>query len=49
MTTSAVNYQEHASEYGRDWNFFFTLAFIRLLSVVIFLQPKYRFSGGALR
>jgi phosphatidylinositol glycan class W len=29
--TSAAEYQTHVSEYGAHWNFFFTLAFSRLL------------------
>ncbi|KAK2077423.1 hypothetical protein QBZ16_004268 [Prototheca wickerhamii] len=29
VTTSSINYQSHASEYGIHWNFFFTLCTLR--------------------
>ena len=29
VTTSGINYQSHASEYGIHWNFFFTLCALR--------------------
>eukprot|EP00842_Homolaphlyctis_polyrhiza_P004676 jgi/Hompol1/5209/HPOL_004233-RA len=31
LLTKSVNYQEHVTEYGVHWNFFFTLAFISVL------------------
>lgn len=33
--TRAADYQSHASEYGTHWNFFLTLAALRLLSLVL--------------
>mmetsp|Transcript_19467 Transcript_19467/g.28679 ORF Transcript_19467/g.28679 Transcript_19467/m.28679 type:complete len:490 (+) Transcript_19467:121-1590(+) len=34
-TTKGLEYQEHVSEYGVHWNFFFTLAFVGILSTLI--------------
>ena len=31
VTTKAAAYQEHASEYGVHWNFFFTLAALKVM------------------
>ncbi|XP_063410091.1 phosphatidylinositol-glycan biosynthesis class W protein-like [Mytilus trossulus] len=40
ITTKGVNYQEHATEYGTHWNFFFTLAAVKILaSILSFLLP----------
>lgn len=33
--TNQVNYQEHVTEYGQHWNFFFTLAVTKLLCSLI--------------
>lgn len=33
VTTKGINYQEHASEYGTHWNFFFTLAVMAVSTV----------------
>lgn len=33
VTMRAVDYQQHASEYGLHWNFFFTLAVVRVLAI----------------
>ena len=34
VTVKSVEYQEHASEYGVHWNFFFTLAFLPFLGLL---------------
>ncbi|XP_052074479.1 phosphatidylinositol-glycan biosynthesis class W protein-like [Mytilus californianus] len=35
ITTKGVNYQEHATEYGTHWNFFFTLATVKILASIL--------------
>lgn len=35
VSTKGIQYQEHVTEYGVHWNFFFTLAIVSLLSSVI--------------
>lgn len=35
MATKGVNYQEHVTEYGTHWNFFFTLAAVKILSSIM--------------
>ena len=35
ITTKGLEYQEHVSEYGVHWNFFFTLALVNCLSTFI--------------
>ncbi|KAK3577507.1 hypothetical protein CHS0354_026462 [Potamilus streckersoni] len=36
IATKGVDYHEHVAEYGTHWNFFFTLAVVKVLSTVIF-------------
>ncbi|XP_072909639.1 phosphatidylinositol-glycan biosynthesis class W protein [Hemitrygon akajei] len=37
ISVKTVNYHEHVSEYGLHWNFFFTLAIVRILSSFILI------------
>ncbi|KAI3467046.1 hypothetical protein Pfo_023709 [Paulownia fortunei] len=41
ISTSSVNYQVHVAEYGVHWNFFFTLAAVAILTLIINVHPKY--------
>ncbi|KAK6132062.1 hypothetical protein DH2020_034198 [Rehmannia glutinosa] len=41
ISTSSVNYQIHVGEYGVHWNFFFTLAAVAILTLIINVHPKY--------
>ena len=36
-SVKASGYHEHISEYGRHWNFFFTLAFTKIMSSLVFV------------
>lgn len=42
LTTKGLEYQEHVSEYGVNWNFFFTLAVVGILSTLIRSAEKMR-------
>ncbi|XP_042003640.1 uncharacterized protein At4g17910-like, partial [Salvia splendens] len=41
FSTSSVNYQVHVGEYGVHWNFFFTLAAVSILTLIVNIHPKY--------
>lgn len=36
MVIKGIEYQEHVSEYGTHWNFFFTLAAVKICSTIFF-------------
>ncbi|ELU08066.1 hypothetical protein CAPTEDRAFT_138269 [Capitella teleta] len=42
LVTKSVDYHEHVSEYGVHWNFFFTLAIVKIFSTIILciVSPK---------
>lgn len=43
MSVKAVDYHEHTSEYGVHWNYFFTLAFVRITaSLFLTLFPMHK-------
>ncbi|KAI1288490.1 Phosphatidylinositol-glycan biosynthesis class W protein [Halotydeus destructor] len=49
IAVKSTNYHEHVSEYGVHWNFFFTLAFTKVISTAIICQlgsncKPYKFS-----
>ncbi len=46
--TKLVGYQEHVSEYGEHWNFFFTLAAVASLTAVVRLPPTALLPAGAI-
>lgn len=41
ISTSSVNYQVHVGEYGVHWNFFFTLAAVAILTLLVDVHPNY--------
>lgn len=47
LAKRGVNYQEHVSEYGVHWNFFVTLAALRLLRGLFRVPPRLGLASGA--
>ena len=39
ITTKGIEYQEHVSEYGVHWNFFFTISFVTIFSSLVRTAP----------
>jgi len=48
LLTKSINYQEHASEYGTHWNFFFTLTFVSMFLALLNVPVKWSGLAGFL-
>ncbi|XP_071844795.1 phosphatidylinositol-glycan biosynthesis class W protein-like [Apostichopus japonicus] len=46
LSLKTVDYHEHVSEYGVHWNFFFTLAAVRILVTIVFTVIPVSLSGA---
>lgn len=42
VATSATDYHEHVSEYGKHWNFFFTVAIIKVTYLLLIFCGKFK-------
>ncbi|XP_061182182.1 phosphatidylinositol-glycan biosynthesis class W protein-like [Saccostrea echinata] len=47
LSTKGVNYQEHVTEYGVHWNFFFTVSAVKICSSLILTFLPFNLSGPA--
>ncbi|KAF2078688.1 hypothetical protein CYY_000059 [Polysphondylium violaceum] len=48
LLTKSTNYQEHVSEYGVHWNFFFTLGFVAIFLAFMNFSPNVNGALGVL-
>jgi len=48
LSVKATDYQEHVSEYGVHWNFFFTLSFVGILLAILDVPTQYNAIVGTI-